>query len=89
MKDWGAKKVREHEKSAWSVSEERMLGEYGECVCAWKEIACGVCVKSVCESERGTQRGVYERESSRKEKHTGEKQRAQENAECVQPQAAS
>jgi hypothetical protein len=41
-----------------------------------------VCVKSVCESERGTQRGVYERESSRKEKHTGEKERAQENAVC-------
>ena len=40
----------------------------------------------MCESERGTHRGVYERESSRKEPHTGEKQRAQENAECVQPQ---
>jgi hypothetical protein len=28
-------------------------------------------------------RGVCEHESSRKEKHTGEKQRAQENAECA------
>ena len=33
--------------------------------------------------------GVYERESPRKEKGTGEKQRAQENAECVQPQAVN
>jgi hypothetical protein len=48
-----------------------------------------MCVKCVGESKRGTHRGVYEYESSRKEKSTGEKQRAQENAECVQPQAAS
>ena len=41
------------------------------------------------ESERGTHRGVCERESSRKEKHMGEKQRAQENTECVQPQPAT
>ena len=46
-------------------------------------------VKSVCESKRGMHRGVYEHESSRKENHLGEKQSAQENAECVQPQAAS
>jgi hypothetical protein len=36
-----------------------------------------------------THRSVYECESLRKEKHTGEKQRAKaestENAECVQP----
>ena len=50
---------------------------------------CEMCVKSVCESERGTHRGVYEHESSRKEKCIGEKQRAQEKAECVQPQDAS
>ena len=50
---------------------------------------CEMCVKSVYERERRMHRGVYECESSRKEKHTGEKQRAQENAECVQPQAAS
>ena len=55
-----------------------------------KESTCAVCdMCEVCESERGMHRGVYERESSRKEKHTGEKQRGQENAECVQPQAAS
>ena len=42
-----------------------------------------VCVKSVCESERGMHRG-----SSRKEKCTGEKPSVQ-NEECVQPQAAS
>jgi hypothetical protein len=36
-----------------------------------------------------THRGVCEHESSRKEKRTGEKQSTQENAECVQPQAAS
>ena len=62
------------------------------CVCVKKECmwyVCEMCVKSVCDSERGTHRGVYECESSRKEKGTGEKQRAQENAECVQPQAAS
>jgi hypothetical protein len=36
---------------------------------------CKMYVQCVCESERGTHRGVCE--SSRKEKHTGEKQRAQ------------
>ena len=50
---------------------------------------CEICVKNVCDSERGMHRGVYECESSRKEKRTGEKQSTQENAECVQPQAAS
>ena len=44
---------------------------------------CEMCVNSVCGSERGMHRGVYECESSRKEKGTGEKQRAQENAECA------
>ena len=34
-------------------------------------------------------RGVCECGSLSKEKHTGEKQRAQENADCVQPQAVS
>jgi hypothetical protein len=51
------------------------------CVCVKKECmwyVCEMCVKSVCECE-----------SSRKEKHTGKNQRAQENAECVQPQAVS
>jgi hypothetical protein len=42
-----------------------------------------MCVKSVCESERRMHRGVYERESPRKEKHTRDKQSAQENAECA------
>ena len=48
-------------------------------------------VECMCEreSERRTHRGVCEHESSRKEKCIGEKQRAQENAEYVQPQAAS
>jgi hypothetical protein len=32
-----------------------------------------MCVKSVCDSERGIHRGVYECESLRREKHTGEK----------------
>jgi len=32
--------------------------------------------------------GVHECGSLRKEKHNGEKQSVQENAECVQPQAA-
>jgi hypothetical protein len=41
-----------------------------------------VCV-CVCASERGTHRGVCECESSRKEKHIGEKQRAQVNSECA------
>ena len=48
---------------------------------------CEICVKNVCDSERGMHRGVYEHESSRKENHLGEKQSAQENAECMQPQA--
>ena len=47
---------------------------------------CQMCMKSVCDSERGTHRSVCERESSRKEKYIGEKQRAQVNAECVQLQ---
>jgi hypothetical protein len=55
--------------------------------CMW--YVCEMCVKSVCDSEKGMHKGVYEYESSRKGKHTGEKQIAQENAECVQPQAAS
>ena len=46
-------------------------------------------MKCVCESEREMHRGVCEHESSRKEKHIGEKQRAQENAKGVHPQAAS
>ena len=46
-------------------------------------------VKDVWESERGMHRGVYERESSRKEKLTEGKQSVQEMAECVQPQAMS
>ena len=41
------KKEREHEKSMWRVSEERMWGVYGECVCEWKESACGLC--EICE----------------------------------------
>ena len=49
---------------------------------------CEICVKNVCDSERGMHRGVYECESSRKEKSTGGKQRAQDHAECVQPQAS-
>ena len=44
---------------------------------------CEMCVKSVCDSERGMHRGVYECESSRIEKSTGEKQSAQENTECA------
>jgi hypothetical protein len=43
----------------------------------------------VGESERGMHRGVYEYESSRKEKYIGEKQNAQENAECVQLQTVN
>ena len=54
-----------------------------------EECAHEVCVECVCVSERGTHRSMYKHESARKEKHTGEKQSAQENAECVQPQAAS
>ena len=50
---------------------------------------CAMLVEGVCESKRGTHRGVCERESSRKEKHTEEKQNTQLNAECVPPQAAS
>ena len=50
---------------------------------------CEMFVNCVCESERGMNRSVCEHESSRKEKHIGEKQKAQENAECVQPQAVS
>ena len=46
-------------------------------------------MESVYESESRTQRGVYKHENLQKEKHTGEKQSAQENAECVQPQAAT
>lgn len=45
-------------------------------------------MKRVCESKRVMNRGVYESGSSRKEKCKGEKQSAQENAECVQPQAS-
>ena len=55
--------------------------------CMW--YVCEMCVKSVCESERGMHRGVYEYESSRKEKYIGEKQNAQENAECVQLQTVN
>ena len=44
---------------------------------------CELCVKSVCESEKGTHRDVYECEISRKEKFTGEKQSMQENAVCA------
>ena len=50
---------------------------------------CVMCVKCVGESKRGTHRGVYEYESSRKEKYIGEKQNAQENAECVQLQTVN
>ena len=64
------------------------------CVCVCVYVCMFVCVFEcvhlcMCVCERGMDRGVYERESSRKEKCTGEKQRAQENAECVQPQAVS
>jgi hypothetical protein len=44
---------------------------------------CEMCVKSVCESEKGTHRGVYECEFSRKEKFTGEQQSMQENTVCA------
>ena len=44
---------------------------------------CQMCVKSVCVSERGTHRGVYDCDSSRKKKSTREKPSVQENAKCV------
>ena len=50
---------------------------------------CEMCVKSVYERERRMHRGVYECESSRKDKRTGEKQSAQDNADCVQLQTVS
>jgi hypothetical protein len=41
-------------------------------------------VKNVCENGRGTHRSVFECESLRKEKRTGENQSAQEYAEYKQ-----
>jgi hypothetical protein len=79
----------EYVKSEWREnvkSGERMWGMDGECVCEWKESACGVCVRcvwSVCDSVSGMHRGVYECKSSRKENITGRKQSSQENAVCA------
>ena len=48
---------REHEKSMWRVSGERMWGVHGECICEWRASAYGVCV---CEREREREREMCE-----------------------------
>lgn len=53
-------KGRENVRHVWRVCVPVKGG------CMW--CVCEMCVKSVCESERGTHRGVYKHESSRKEK---------------------
>ena len=57
-------KGRENVRHVWRVCVPVKGG------CMW--CVCEMCVKSVCESERGTHRGVYECGTSRKAECTGE-----------------